>query len=143
LLIVGQDTFSLFYTFPIEELELTINNNPFTKNGEYEIVSTNCWRGYQAIWEINDNKLYLNDIKSCHSDSTYDYSLVIEYFTKNGYEPNIENGRILVDWFTSFIVKYDGPLYDDCNVCLMGIDKIRNEDILYYTIVNGVIKEND
>ncbi len=28
-------------------------------------VSTNCWRGYQAIYEIIDNKLYLTNIISC------------------------------------------------------------------------------
>lgn len=33
--------------------------------------STACWRGYQAIWEIKDNKLYLNAIQDCHLFDAY------------------------------------------------------------------------
>ena len=143
ILIVGQDTFYLFYTFPIEELELTIDSNPFTKKGEYEITISSCWRGYQAIWEIENNKLYLQGINSCHSDSTYDYSIVIDFFINNGYEPKIENGRIVADWFSTNLVKYDDPLYFDCDDCIEGIDKLTGTQKLYYTIINGEIKEND
>jgi len=70
LLIVGQDTFYLEYTFPIEQLGLKISYNPFNKYGEYEIMLSNCWRNYQAIWEIENNKLYLRSMKSCHSGKT-------------------------------------------------------------------------
>ena len=142
LLIIEKDTFYLFYTFPIEDLNLEIKKNPFI-SGKYTIHSTACWRGYQAIWKIKNNKLYLQNVKSCHSDSIFHYNSVIEYFRVNGYEPNIENGKILADWFTSDLIRYDGPYFVDCKICLMGSDKLMNNEKVYYSIINGEIKEND
>ena len=137
MLIVGQDTFYLYNTFPIEDLELTINYNPFIKKGEYEIHSTACWRGYRAIWEIKNKKMYLQTIESCMFDSTYEYSVVIDFLKKNGYKPKIEDGKILADWYTSYLVKNDDPLDEFCTTCLMGKDDIKDVDNLYYTIIKG------
>jgi len=144
ILIVAQDTFYLHYSFPIEQLGLTITYNPFNKEGEYEIISSNCWRNYQAIWKIEDNKMYLEDMKSCHSDAPFDYSDVVDYFTKNGYNPRIDNGKILADWYTSYFVKVsEGYGFLDCDNCLESIDKPKEGQAYVYHIIKGELKEND
>lgn len=64
LIIYKGDTLIL-YTNPLESYYNEDNPRPkhFYVNG---YSSTACWRGYQAIWEIKDNKLYLNAIQDCH-----------------------------------------------------------------------------
>lgn len=144
LLIVGQDTFYLEYTFPIEQLGLKISYNLFNKDGEYEIMLSSCWRSYQAIWEIENNKLYLRSMKSCHSGKTYDYPAIIDYFTKNGYKPKIENGKIFADWYTSYLIKVsEGYGFLDCSDCLEGKENLNEGQTYVYKIVNGEYIEND
>jgi len=63
LLIVGGDTLRL-YANPLE-LYFT-QGYPREFPGLMGCGSTACWRGYQAIWTIIDNKLYLLRIQSCH-----------------------------------------------------------------------------
>jgi hypothetical protein len=57
---------------------LAIFSNPlqkyFEQTGKRELIdfigcgSTACWRGYKAIWELKDHKLYLKQVTSCHND---------------------------------------------------------------------------
>lgn len=56
---------------------LAIFSNPlekyFEKTGKRELIdfvgcgSTACWRGYKAIWELKEDKLYLVQVTSCHN----------------------------------------------------------------------------
>lgn len=46
-------------------------DNPRPNHFYVSGFSTACWRGYQAIWEIKDNQLYLNAIQDCHLDDAY------------------------------------------------------------------------
>ena len=62
-LIYNNDTIRL-YSNPLESFYNEDNPRPmhFGVSGG----STACWRGYQATWEIKDNKLYLIEIADCH-----------------------------------------------------------------------------
>ncbi len=63
LLIYENDTLAL-YSNPLESY--FNNGNPRPKYiSASQCWSTACWRGYQAIWEVKDNKLYLNSITDC------------------------------------------------------------------------------
>jgi hypothetical protein len=100
LLIVGKDTFYL-KSFPINKLNFKENMNPFDTG---LFVSTNCWRGYKATWEIKDSKLFLQKIQKCNTDSIIDYYKIISHFEINGYKPKILNGMIFADWYTAKLI---------------------------------------
>lgn len=76
LLIVEGDTIGIF-TNPLEYYYNEENKRPqgFGFGG---CSSTACWRGYQAIWEIKNNQLYLNAIQECCS--FYDYQITEQVF---------------------------------------------------------------
>ena len=63
ILIYNNDTVRL-YSNPLESYYNKENPRPedFGIGGCW---STACWRGYQATWEIKDNKLYLVEIADC------------------------------------------------------------------------------
>lgn len=39
--------------------------HPRLLRGDEVISSTGCWRGYLALWEIEDNRLFLKSIRGC------------------------------------------------------------------------------
>ena len=69
LLKIRNDTIYI-YELPIKGLtekefqNLTDNISKF-ESGLY--ISTNLWRGFQAIWELRENQLYLTDIKDANN----------------------------------------------------------------------------
>ncbi len=83
-------------------------------------MSTNCWRGYQAIWRLQNDSLFLEKIFTCpvfkllEDDSLSGgircYSSVqespeeeniLELFHENGLEVIVVRGRIFADWYHS------------------------------------------
>lgn len=78
-LIYQGDTIRL-YSNPLESLYNNDNPRPenfFKLEGCW---NTACWRGYQATWEIKENKLYLIEIADCcHGDEYYIDDNVIDY----------------------------------------------------------------
>jgi len=78
-LIYNNDTIRL-YSNPLESFYNKDNPRPesfFELDGCW---STACWRGYQATWEIKENKLYLVEILDCcHGDEYYITDEVIDY----------------------------------------------------------------
>ena len=100
LLILGKDTIYL-QSFPLEKLEFKI---PPFKYGDYPFHTTGCWRGYQAVWTIENDKLYLVEI--IRDDSSNQRLNIEKYFADNGYSPKIENGKILADWYTANLEDY-------------------------------------
>jgi len=87
-------------------------------------VSLNCWRGYQAIYEVINNKLYLTKIISCGA-LKYTTSINIEESTrkiKEIFGDKVEDNRVLIDWFSGVInfpqkiknnrqLRWDGVFY--------------------------------
>lgn len=108
LLKIGNDTIYI-YELPIKGLtekefqNLTDNISKFER-GLY--ISTNLWRGFQAIWEFRENQLYLTDIKDANNSKE---------ILKTSFPEKFKNGMVKADWFSSFIVvpkdkmlKWDG-----------------------------------
>jgi hypothetical protein len=54
--------------------------------------STACWRGYVAIWQIEDDTLYLAGLDAWQGDQKADL--------KKLFPDNFKNGRVKADWFT-------------------------------------------
>ena len=87
-------------------------------------VSLNCWRGYQAIYEVINDKLYLTKIISCGElvDKT---SINLDESTKKInklFGDKVQNNRVLIDWFSGVInfpqkvrnnkqIRWDGIFY--------------------------------
>ena len=69
-------------------------------------TSFNLWRGYQAYWRLENNKLFLIGFK----DKQHSENILMETFG-NKYE----NGKVFADWFSSYLavakdklLKWDG-----------------------------------
>lgn len=73
--------FNLSFRNPIEGLE-----------GSY----SNCWRGYQAIYSIENGKLFVEKIIKCYSlKKKNSKNYLLEVFGEK-----VKNNRVLVDWFS-------------------------------------------
>ena len=67
-----------------------------------EGASLNCWRGYQAIFRVEDNNLWLEQITSCNE---YFYAKSIDTVTSKKriaeiFGDKVVKGRVHVDWFS-------------------------------------------
>ncbi|SDI23453.1 hypothetical protein SAMN04489796_108106 [Winogradskyella thalassocola] len=63
-----------------------------------EGASLNCWRGYQAIYMIENDSLFLKNIIDCgerNIDQLASSKRIIEIF---GNKEN--NGKVFIDWFS-------------------------------------------
>ena len=100
LLIIDNDTIYL-KSFPLEKLEF---KNPPFKYGEYPFSSTACWRGYQAVWTIENDSLFL--IAFIRDDSTKTRLDIEKYFRENNYEYKKKDGKILADWYSANLEDY-------------------------------------
>ena len=61
-------------------------------------ITVNCWRGYQAIYKIENDSLFLSDIIVCHSIRNIDKELS----NKNMYAlfgSRVKNNKVFIDWF--------------------------------------------
>ena len=103
LLIVGKNTIYL-KSFPLEELKMKYK--PFHDDDKY--LSTACWRGYQAVWKIIDNKLFLEKIIECH-DKTKEENLK-KLFEKNDIQYQEIDGMIFANWCTMNLYNYSSFL---------------------------------
>jgi hypothetical protein len=130
LLIIENDTICL-KSFPLEELGLQVR--PF-KYGDYEFPSTACWRGYQAIWKVFDNKLFLIEILK--ADSTKERLDLEFFFNSNNYTPTKINGMIYANWYSANLEQY--PRY--WTGCVFESHKPKKSK-LSYRFVNGMLTE--
>lgn len=90
---------------------IAIFSNPLEKyfelTGKRELIdfvgcgSTACWRGYKAIWELKDDKLYLVQVTSCHK------SCGLEIKNAN-LKKMFGTETVFVDWFTGKIIVPQG-----------------------------------
>ncbi|SNR14733.1 hypothetical protein [Tenacibaculum jejuense] len=143
LLIIENDTIFL-KMFPLEKLEL--KKRPFN-NTRATAPSTGCWRGYRAIWRIIDNKLYLEKIIRCYSDSKKGELNITELFDNNGIDFKENNGMIFAEWVMEDFYKMDfsiAKFYKDKLYLYDGwsLKKKKREKFLKLKIENGIIRLN-
>ncbi len=70
-----------------------------------EGTSLNCWRGYQAIYKIENGKLFVEKIIECHS---LEYNKNPKNYLLEVFGDKVKNNRVFIDWFSgnmSFPVK--------------------------------------
>ena len=97
-------------------------------------ASLNCWRGYQAIYEIENDSLFLTHILLCWELNDNRDSLDISESNKrieNIFSDKVKNNKVFIDWFTGKIsipngklLRWDGVFYKIFeNEILVNIDK--------------------
>jgi len=64
--------------------------------------SFNCWRGYQAIYKVENDSLFICDIIECHSINKFDKSESIKNLKKL-FGQRAKNDKVFIDWFSGVI----------------------------------------
>lgn len=100
--------------------------------------SFSCWRGYQAIYKIQNDSLFLVDIINCGelSNGKIDKTKSFEKI-KSIFGEKVKNGKVYIDWFDGYInfpltnkvLRWDGVFY-----------KIFERERVI-TILNGLVSE--
>src|SRR5690606_12553632 len=82
--------------------------------------SSNCWRGYQAIYKIENDSLYLVDIITCGElrNDKIDKTQSVDKM-KALFKERLKSGKVFIDWFdgdinfplTDKILRWDGVFY--------------------------------
>jgi hypothetical protein len=83
-------------------------------------ASLNCWRGYQAIYEVENDSLFLTDIIYCgeRRSGKIDKAASVQKM-KNLFNDKFLNERVYIDWFsgdmkfplTNKVLRWDGVFY--------------------------------
>ena len=142
-LIIKNDTFAIYF-LPLHHLDST-RQKVFFKNLQADsnafFISTGLWRGYQAFWELVDNKLYLVGLRGNKST---------EKIFRETFGDTFKNGKVYADWFSSYLavgkdkmLKWDGifsrtyfkeEIFDFKNGSLIERKMIDN----YIPVKNGI-----
>jgi hypothetical protein len=94
------------------------------RGNENNPVSFNCWRGYQAIYEIKNDSIFLNSIIDCFDIIDKRKINIVESKKRMHqiFGNNVQNGRVFINWFsgdlsfpiklkTNPILRWDGVFY--------------------------------
>ena len=149
LLIVGKDTLHIFEpnNYPLEKLNL--KRRPFNYT-ETTSPHTACWRGYQAIWKIIDNELFLEKIQRCYGDDKPDkIENLDELFKENNINVVKKNNLIFANWVNINLYKYQfyttQTKKERRNLLTDYWSKKSqpNKSDLKIQIINGIVTKND
>ena len=137
LLIIGNDTIKIRpKTYLLEYL--SFKTRPFN----YEIKSaptTGCYRGYQAIWRIVDNKLFLEKIIRCYGDDKLvKNENIFKLFQKNQIKFVQENNMIAANWLNINLYKSD-LIGDKFTLTDFKNQEFTNQGNLFLEIRNGKV----
>ncbi|TRX63176.1 hypothetical protein [Carboxylicivirga sp. M1479] len=147
LLIIGNDTL-LIKSFPLEDLELKFR--PFGLTQE-TAPSTACWRGYRAVWRVENDSIFLEGIISCSTDFSIRPKIkeqdINEFLEKNNLKSKLVNKKVFADWFSNNMyyvsnkpIKkgiYSAYLFDEQMASYIK----KKHKKLAYEIKNGIIKK--
>jgi hypothetical protein len=144
-LVYKGDTLSLFScplgSFPDQEL-LSFKNMFAGKS----CFNTSCWRGYVATWKIEDNKLYLTEIRNSCYPTSEDY-VRVAYNTAGAnigkefadlstlFPGRFENGRVFADWVNDKLSSPKGKMLYYIHDGFESIFEKEDE----FTIKNGLL----
>lgn len=119
----------------------------------------NCWRGYQAIYEVIDNKLFLTNIISCGELSGKSKINLVESQRKMKeiFGEKVENNGVFIDWFDGELnfpektkknkqIRWDGVfyrIYEYENILDFENGKLTKQNSVhnYEKIKNGINRE--
>jgi hypothetical protein len=97
ILVIEKDTLSIYF-LPLNSLDsITMKklSDNILKTKKQIGFSTNLWRGFQAIWRLENEKLYLIGIKGIQNSGE-----ILSYTFREKYQ----NSKVLADWFSSYLV---------------------------------------
>lgn len=141
LLIYKNDTINV-YNLILEEY---LNKNNFKKQGDLfglsfrDGASLNCWRGYQAIYKIDNDSLFLINIIDCgeifYKKGKIDLNKSNDKI-KTLFGSKFKNGKVFIDWFNGNINIKNGELlrWD-------GVFKETYEKEISLILKKGILKE--
>ncbi len=64
--------------------------------------SLNCWRGYQAIYKLENDSLFVSDIIDCHSIENFDKETSTNYLEEI-FGERVKNNKVFIYWFSGNI----------------------------------------
>lgn len=64
--------------------------------------SLNCWRGYQAIYKIENDSLFVCDIIECHTIRNF-AKQTSERYLEEIFKEKVKNHKVFIDWFSGVI----------------------------------------
>ena len=100
-LVIGKDTL-LLHALPLEQWQKQNNREqPFFPDSHL-VVTTGCWRGYIAYWELIGNRLYLINIFNCNLETKVDLNTL--------FAGKVHDKRVYADWFSDTVTVYKGDL---------------------------------
>ncbi len=67
----------------------------------FEGTSLNCWRGYQAIYKIENDSLFVSAIINCHS--LRNKKQIPENYIKKLFGEKVKNNKVYIDWYSGNI----------------------------------------
>ena len=119
-------------------------------------ASINCWRGYQAIYKIDNDSLFLVDIINCGERrlGKIDKAVSAEKM-KSIFSDKVVNGRVYINWFsgdinfplTNKVLRWDGvfyTIYENETVINISNGKVSNvEDVENYVDNPKAINRKD
>ncbi len=143
-LIIGNDTLPLYQLILedyLHSLEQSTDSNSlfgfsFRNDFGYGITSTNCWRGYQAVYSLENDSLFLKYIIPCNSIRKLDVDDIHnsnEQIQKIFHE-KVKNNKVFIDWYSSeFTIPKGRPIWWD------GIFTTIYDKEELYTIRKGIL----
>lgn len=121
-LIIGNDTLPLYqliledYLHSLEQP--TDSNNlfgfSFRNDFGYGITSTNCWRGYQAVYSLENDSLFLKYIIPCNSLKKLDANDInnSNEQMQKVFQKKVKNKKVFINWFSSeFTIPKGKPIW--------------------------------
>lgn len=64
--------------------------------------SINCWRGYQAIYKIENDSLFVCDIIDCHTIKNHDKQ-TSEKYLEEIFREKVKNKKVFINWYSGLI----------------------------------------
>lgn len=86
--------------FPLEMLWKDRKARPRLSEGPEGMMSSACWRGYIAIWEVEKGTLYLKGLDAWHGEKKADLKLL--------FPKRFKNGKVKANWFTGTLALSNG-----------------------------------
>lgn len=123
-LIIEKDTLPLYQLILedyLHSIELPTDSNnlfgfSFRNDFGYGITSTNCWRGYQAVYILENDSLFLKYIIPCNSLrklNTDDINNSVEQMRRL-FKKKVKNNKVFIDWYSSeFTIPKGKPIWWD------------------------------
>lgn len=87
------------YFFPLDSLHL--DSPPFS-GADRRVICTGCYRGYQGVWRIKNDSLFLVQVTEYVRESPRCQNPIV-LFRKNNLEPISSDGSVFADWVSEDI----------------------------------------